>query len=201
MNIIEEVIELEWPMFHNVNNEGGRADCQYNRRTFTEMRASQYSAWDIPTLESYRDDLKAAKARDWNLLTEKYGRMMASTAPDQYARIAHLLPPVSDEKKELVEEIVLIQTACRQAFADKYPKLAAAGRKMYTAQDSDSDTSYETYITGEFQTYSEKTLELYRAHLIDCLVHRKNMVEKMMETLVRFYGYKSLEEAEARSEG
>ena len=79
--LIDEVIEREWEQFQYVQNEGGRASCQDDHETFVIMRKSQFMNWTQELLESYRQDLIEAEAAHWNLLTEKYARMMESTAP------------------------------------------------------------------------------------------------------------------------
>ena len=35
--IIEEILEKEWKYFSNLNNIGGRADCQDNREDFIKQ--------------------------------------------------------------------------------------------------------------------------------------------------------------------
>ena len=50
--LIDAIVQIEWPMFAGVNNEGGKAACQMDLATFRIMRISQYSAW--------RNCLKAA---------------------------------------------------------------------------------------------------------------------------------------------
>ena len=91
-SLINQIVALEWQQFQNVNNEGGRAECQDNRETFEIMRKSQFLAWDQDVLESYLQDLTEAEKKHWNLLTEKYARMMESTVPEQFAEIKDRLP-------------------------------------------------------------------------------------------------------------
>ena len=43
--LIDAIVQIEWPMFAGVNNEGGKAACQMDLATFRIMRISQYSAW------------------------------------------------------------------------------------------------------------------------------------------------------------
>ncbi len=45
-NKIEKIINIEWDMFQNVHNIGGRASCQDDRRTFYIMRGSQFFCWN-----------------------------------------------------------------------------------------------------------------------------------------------------------
>lgn len=42
--LIDAIVQIEWPMFAGVNNEGGKAACQMDLATFQIMRISQYSA-------------------------------------------------------------------------------------------------------------------------------------------------------------
>ena len=83
--LIDEVIKREWKQFQYVQNEGGRASCQDDHETFVIMRKSQFMNWTQELLESYRQDLIEAEAAHWNLLTEKYARMMESTGIGRYS--------------------------------------------------------------------------------------------------------------------
>lgn len=79
--LIDAIVQIEWPMFAGVNNEGGKAACQMDLATFRIMRISQYSAWGEELLESCLADLRAAQNQGRNLMTEKYARMMKTTFP------------------------------------------------------------------------------------------------------------------------
>ena len=48
--IIEEILKKEWKYFSNLNNIGGRADCQDNREDFIIMRKSQWETFNEETL-------------------------------------------------------------------------------------------------------------------------------------------------------
>ena len=104
--LISKIVALEWQMFQNVTNVGGRAACQDNFETFNVMRSSQASAWSEATLASYLEDLTEAQENDRNLLTEKYARMMEFTAQQEYDRIQHRLPPLDRETRSLIDWIV-----------------------------------------------------------------------------------------------
>ncbi len=75
-DLIEKIIGEEWKQFDRVNNEGGRASCQDNWPTLHIMRKSQFENWNERMLESYYKDVTRAAEEGWNLLTEKYARMM-----------------------------------------------------------------------------------------------------------------------------
>ena len=179
-----------------MKNEGVRAGCQDDWETFSIMRKSQYLTWELPMLEQYWAELQNASQRGWNLLTEKYARMMASTAPEAYAALKKELPPVSEQKQALCEAIISIQVSWMEDFAKQYPNLAGQARKIHTSEDTEWQTSYETYLRGELLTYSEDLLQAYGAWIVTLYQARKNLAEQIMTNTVHFYQYSSLEAAE-----
>ena len=88
MELIDEIIAMEWWQFQAVENEGGRASCQDDLETFTIMRKSQFLAWDTDVIESYHRDISAAREACRNLITEKYGLVEV----DDYISKNHLWP-------------------------------------------------------------------------------------------------------------
>ena len=98
MDMIDKVILEEWNQFDKVKNDGGRADCQDNYETFYIMRKSQYLTWSDEMLESFYEDLVTARESGWNLITEKYARMMQSTNPVEYAKLEKTLPVINDDR-------------------------------------------------------------------------------------------------------
>ena len=105
--LVDKLVRLEWQNFDQVKNEGGRADCQDDWGTFSIMRTSQYLTWREEMLQSYIQDFEEAMAKGWNLITEKYGRMMESTAPDRFDEIKEQFPYLAEEKKAIIDEIEL----------------------------------------------------------------------------------------------
>lgn len=196
--IIEQIVEMEWEMFQNVRNTGGRAACQDDFETFDVMRKSQFLTWDLPLLESYWQDLQEGKAQGRNLVMEKYAYMMESTAPKEYEAIATGLPKISEEKQAMVEQIVAIQVGWREEFAEKYPHLSGQARIIHTSEDTQYDISFETYLRGELKTYSMQTLVLYGRRIVAFVQEQKNMTEEIMRYTTAFYGYKTLEDAEIK---
>lgn len=196
--IIEQIVEMEWEMFQNVRNTGGRAACQDDFETFDVMRKSQFLIWDLPLLESYWQDLQEGKEQGRNLVMEKYAYMMESTAPKEYEAIATGLPKISEEKQAMVEQIVAIQVGWREEFAEKYPHLSGQARIIHTSEDTLYDISFETYLRGELKTYSMQTLVLYGRRIVAFVQEQKNMTEEIMRYTTAFYGYKTLEDAEIK---
>ena len=197
--LIKEIVALEWEAFDKVRNEGGRAGCQNDHRTFEIMRKSQYMTWPRELLVSYIEDFKAANGVGWNMITEKYGRMMESTAPDEWNKIKGDFPAISPEKKQIIEAIVAIQVGWMEDFADKYPKAAGNARSIHTSTDMEYNTSYETYLRGEISTYSDETLKLYGAFIAGLAREERNLAYMTMLNTVKLYGYKSLEELEEKA--
>jgi hypothetical protein len=196
--LIKNIMALEWKQFDKVHNEGGRAACQDNYETFRIMRLSQYMTWPVNLLSSFCDDLQKAEKRGWNLITEKYGRMMKNTAPDQYRLIENQFPLISDERQRLQETIVLIQVGWMESFANQFPAIAGGSRKIHSYEDSIYDTSYETYLRGEISTYSDETFVQYAGFITDAMKAGRNIAYEIMENTVALYGYKSLQDAEEK---
>lgn len=198
MDLAEEVIRREWDQFQRTENEGGRASCQGNWPMFHQMRASQFMTWPEDLLRSYLDDLDEANRVDRNLVTEKYARMMASTAPDEYReRIEPFIPRLSDERVARQERVIAVQVAWARDFRGRYPKLGAAMRVLTTAEDTPEDTSFETYLRGELGTYSDRTMALYEAMVENLQAAGRNLTEQTVANTVRLGGFADLTEAEA----
>ena len=198
MDVIEKIVALEWKQFDRVKNEGGRADCQDDFQTFSIMRKSQYLTWTEDLLRSYYQDLVDAEAKGWNLIMEKYARMMKSTNLEKYAMLEKDLPVIAGERDMLQEEIIKFQVAWMEEFAEKYPKMAGNARSIRTSEDNAFNTSYETYLRGEMSTYSENTFILYCGFITKLLKESRNLAMEIMRNTAKLYGYDSLEDAERR---
>ena len=194
----ENLIQMEWQQFYQVHNEGGRASCQEDPKTFAIMRRSQFTAWPEALVDTYTADLEAAEEVGRNLLTEKYAWMMADTAPEEFAQLRRFLPEPSLLQKEMLDEITQIQIAWMWEYAEKYPRLAAGNRAIRAAEAAPGETSFETYLRGELHTYSEDTLLLYRDMIRSLKAQGVNMSLLIMEANVKAYGYQRLEDAEKR---
>lgn len=191
-----KIAKAEFDAFDKVVNEGGRAYCQDDWRTFSIMRRSQYMTWNKTMLLQYLYDFEREMRLGHNLITEKYGRMMEHTAPERYAEIKDNFPVLTDEKKTIIEQIVAIQVGWMEEFASKYPAMGERARRIRTADDSAYDTSYETYLRGELGTYSDKMLELYARFIVGLSGEGKNLAYETMQNTAQLYGYQTIEDAE-----
>ncbi len=195
------IAKAEFAAFDKVQNEGGRASCQNDWPTFGIMRRSQYLTWNRTMLLQYLYDFERETKLGHNLITEKYGRMMESTAPERYEEIKDNFPPHTEEQKAIIEEICRIQVGWMEEFCEQYPHLAGKARSVHTYDDSSYNTSYETYLRGEIGTYSDKMLQLYTKFIIELAQEGKNLARMTMENSCRLYGYESLEAAEGQIDG
>lgn len=194
--LVDRVVKLEFEAFDKVKNEGGRAYCQNDWPTFSVMRKSQYLTWNRTMLMQYLYDFTREYRRGHNLITEKYGRMMESTAPERYEEFKEQFPELSEEKKAVIEQIVGIQMKMMEALAEVHPKVAMNARKLHTYEDSIVDTSYETYLRGEISTYSDKMLQLYGGYVVTAAREGRNIAYMTIENTAKLYGYESIEELE-----
>lgn len=196
--LIFDVAQTEWELFQQVYNTGGRASCQDDPDTFFKMRMSQWMVYSDEVLRSYQKDCENACKEGRNVIFEKYGRMMESTFPEEYEGIKEHLPDVTD-KLDIVEKIVKINLEWDAEMMEKYPNLRRRGRVATTAEDGVmAGSSMESYLRGELLTYSRKTLELVWAETKDAYDRGESLLKQTIANETLFYGYQSLEAAEAR---
>ena len=190
--IIKKILEKEWKYFSNLNNIGGRADCQDNREDFIIMRKSQWETFNEETLISYLEDLNSKN----NPLFQKYAQMMKYNSPEEYKKIKDILEKASEEKTDLVNKIMFIYMEWEKEFFERYPIFSSMGRPLYSSEDDNIETSIETYLRGELLSYSEKTLKLYLNYVIDNKEKNINLAIKNMDNLARMQGFNDSDEVE-----
>ena len=194
---ISKIIEIEWNMFQNVNNIGGRASCQDDRETFVIMRRSQFENWPEELLTAYLAYIEEAERVGRNIIAEKYGRMMRYTEPRYYEEnIRPYVPALSERAEQMIDEIIEIIVPWEKNFAAQYPKLGRASRPVTAEGDKGGFTSMESYARGELGTYSEELLALYLAYMEKLKSEGKSISVMDRQVMTRLYGYDSIEEAE-----
>ena len=194
--IADEIVNYEWKQFDKTINEGGRASCQDDWYTFSRMRRSQYYSYPMTLLQTIYADFSEAAENGRNIITEKYGYMMESTAPEGFMEIKDKLPSLPDDKKAVIEEIVKLQISMMEEFAKDYPKMAGNARVIHTSEDTAFMTSYETYLRGELSTYHPDTLTEYGRFIVGLAQKGDNLPKRIMNMTAFLYGYDSLEKAE-----
>lgn len=194
IKLVNLLVQEEWETFDQVENVGGRADCQDDYPTFSIMRKSQYLSFPSEVVLCYLKDFKKAKNSHWNLITEKYARMMESTHPEEYFSLQEQLPKKTQWELETVNHIVEIQVKWMDEFSAQYPNIAANARPVHKIKDSIYTTSYETYLRGELLTYGVETLKTYGDFIEKNWEQGKNLACIIMLQTAKLYGYENLEQ-------
>jgi len=179
--LIDRILTVELSMFLTVRTVG-RAACQDHPEEFRQNRAAQFFTWSEKTLTSYLEDLMAAEEEGKNLMTMKYARMV------------NQIPCLNDDP--LIEKIVAIQTSWQKDLVARYPCLMGRARVIESRQDTDWQTSFETYLRGELETYSGKTLRSLYEDIQRYEQDHQNMNQRLYDFLIKDLGYESLDEAE-----
>ena len=194
----DDIVQLEWEFFQHVQHIDGRASCQDDFETFYLQRKSQFDAFDQDVQQACLQDLKVAKQMGRNPVMEKYAYMMESTDKDYYDTIKDQLPERSEEQMDIINTICRIEVAMREVFDQQYPRLSSLARDTHTGDDQQENTSFETYLRGELSTYSPETLYLYGRMIANMYQNGQNMILMIQEKTVQAYGYRSLDDAEAK---
>lgn len=178
LDLIQQIVAIEWSQFSQVQNLGGPADCQSNLATFCAMRTIQASIWQYETLKSYLEDLQIANSKSHNLMTEKYGRMMATTHPDEYLRIKDYFPAIAVEKLQILDQIMAIFIGWEKEAMDTVASNDIASFQPETAS---------VYLGNELSTYSMKTLTLCLIDVHEAFKIGRNLVKEILEKTLEYY--------------
>lgn len=187
---IDEIVEIEWELFTNLNATGGREACQDNKEEFVINRESQWESLSLDVVNSYLRDLYRAEDSNRNLLFEKYAYMMEYTHKDEYDRLKPYLPKEDNLKNKVIEKIATIMDKWEKEFKEKYPKLSALTRPM---EDNGDIASTNVYLIGEHKSYSYTTNLLY-LEFIKSIDY--NLVEEIYKKIVSKKGFSSIQELE-----
>lgn len=196
--LIFDIASMEWEYFQQVRNTGGRASCQDDPDTFFKMRMSQWMVYSDEVLESYKDDLQQATQEGRNPVFEKYARMMETTYPQEYEQIKGYLPEVSKKKAEMVERLAKLHVEWDRWMLVHYPNIRQNGRVLTAGEDSTVEgSSSESYLRGELLSCSDRTVELILKDAEEAYEKGDNLLKEIIANETAFYGYQSLEAAEA----
>ena len=194
--LVDRIVALEWDMFVSVNEGEEKASCQEDFHTFKNMRDAQFLAWSETAARSYLSDLETARGEGRNLIEAKYIHMMRTTEPSKYeALLPRILRPAESEEllAHEISDMLLEQT---RLLFEEFPYVAGQGRPLYSMFDNYA-VSIETYQLGELLTYSENTLTALKSHILELQENNIALARTILENTVAFYGYRSLETAEA----
>ncbi len=180
-SLINRILKRELNMFLTVPTLQ-RASCQEDPEMFKVVRGSQFITWSGETLDSYLQDLKSAKKNNINLMTQKYARM------------GNLIDKIKENP--VMDEIVEIEIEWQKEMFEKFPCLMGGARALRSSEDTPSATSFETYLRGELETYSDMTLIFLLKDVKGYSEKNENMMIKTHLHMVKQLGYASLEDAE-----
>ena len=183
--IIEKIINIEWNLFTKVSNIGKRSYCQDKRDTFIISRKAYFSIYNREILESYLKDLENNSSKGISLPTQKYGYMMKYTNYEYFKTIESSLLPVTKEKQNLIDLIMLICDAWLLEISNM--DIYKGDRKLFSDSDTDKSTSVQTYLRGEYTSYSISTLNKILIYFTLKYFEKSNL---LYENLKRLSNYK-----------
>ena len=182
-HIIEAIVDLELEMFLSVPSDR-ESPCQHHPDGFKFHRRMQFSVWSQATLACYHQDLIYARKNGENLITVKYARMQG------------LLPCRNANPR--IDKIVRIQMQWQEEMTRRFPAIMHRARPLTKSSDDDGTTSFETYLRGELETYSDATLASLYEDMSAMQAKGINAAERLYRLQAQHSGFNSLEEAEAK---
>jgi hypothetical protein len=96
----------------------------------------------------------------------------------------------------MIDAIVQIALEAQRGMLSRYPSILSHGRPL--EEDGPASTSFTTYLRGELETYSDRTLELLHRDIRQLGEHGENWAIKTYTHLFRELGHESLDEVEER---
>lgn len=191
--LIQQLIDLEWQFFTQVQGLNGRAVCQENPQTFALMRRAQHQIFSEKTLDALMNDLLDAAEAGRNPMTEKYARMMEQSDPAYFAReLAAECPPLSAEKTAAIQALRQVFADAQASFSEKELARQVQGR---VAVSGAGEVSGLDYLMGEMATWSLDTLNAAHEDIRGWLAAGRNPVEVIVAYTVEAYQVKAQEEA------
>ncbi len=192
--IIKTILDKEWNLFTNLNDDENKSECQNNKYEFYINRSSQWENLSLEINESYLEDLRFYELEKRNPVFDKYLYMMEFTHKDEYEKMKNLLPVKNEEKEKIIKKIEEIMMEWAKEVYSKYPMFCKKSRFIEDI-DKNKRASVRMYLVGEHKTYSYKTNKLYLEY-IEKLDY--NLVEKIYETIALKKGLGDLKVLEAK---
>ena len=168
--IIEKIINIEWNLFTKVSNIGKRSYCQDKRDTFIISRKAYFSIYN--------------SSKGISLPTQKYGYMMKYTNYEYFKTIESSLLPVTKEKQNLIDLIMLICDAWLLEISNM--DIYKGDRKLFSDSDTDKSTSVQTYLRGEYTSYSINTLNKILIYFTLKYFEKSNLLYENLKRLSNY---------------
>jgi hypothetical protein len=177
-DIIDKILAIELGMILNLPSTW-KSFYQEHPEKFKLSRRAHFIPWSQETLASYLHDLETALCNGVNLIS---------------LRLDNAHQP--QNRNTIVDVIVAHQCLWQREVIRRYPAMMNGKRIMATAGESPFINSYESYLKGELETYSDKTIELLHRDILDKHAQGINMAEETYTYLIQELGFESLAEAE-----
>lgn len=180
-NIIARIQKLENHFYEKISSD----DNYEARQILQGLRTEQFRMWSMDMLKCLEKDMLEADKMDRNLVSEKYIRMMKSTAPLQYKYIENLLPLVSETQLSKIEQIICIFKKWIDMLPEQFAGAIEEIKKVYAIEQSQNSVSFEVICRGELETYSERLVDLTLRYLNMKEVNGENLVLEMFQQMGR----------------
>jgi hypothetical protein len=174
-DVIDKILAIELGMILNLPS-AWRSFYREHPERFKLSRYAQFFPWSQETLESYLDDLETALSNGLNLIALRMDNVR--------------------NNNPLVDVIIAHQCLWQREIIRKYPVLMSGRQILTTFSEYPFLTSFEVYLKGELETYSDKTLELLHMDILNKHEQGMNMMEETYTFLIQELGFESLHEAE-----
>lgn len=185
--LIQEIVALELNDFLTTFDLDGRARCQEHPENFVVSRFCQWYIFDEQILASYLNDIQHYHQQSRNIITDKYAYMMFIQNEKESNQTVSQLPKISAQKKIFVRQLVAMMldwTLEAESLVVEYNDIPQ--RPLLKADETGKITSTETYLSGEYCTYSEETLMRLLNYFTTCKQKDINLVMEIYGLLSAF---------------
>jgi len=182
-DIIDRILDIELGMILSLPTSWKNFYREHPER-FKFSRSAQFIPWSLEALKSYLNDLEGALHDGVNLIS---------------IRIDNVHNPKNTNP--IVDVIVAHQCLWQREVIRKYPAMMNGKRMAGNIGESPFLASFESYLKGELETYSDRTLSLLHRDILDKHAQGINMAEETYRYLIHELGFDSLSEAEKHAGG
>lgn len=182
-DVIDRILDIELGMILSLPSTWRNIYKEHPER-FKFSRSAQFIPWSVETLRSYLHDLETALRQGVNLISL---RMDNTDRPRS--------------RNPVIDVIIAHQCLWQREVIRKYPVMMSGRKIMAATGESPFIASFEAYLKGELESYSDRTIELLHRDILKKHAQGINMAEETYTYLVRELGFESLTEAEAQSCG
>ncbi len=191
--VINNVVNMEWEFFIDTINIGTKAPCQQRKDIFFPSRQAYWNIYSEEILQCHFHDLIEHRKNKRNIIAQKYAYMMKSTDPTYFNSIRHLLPSIDEKTIKVIDSIMLIYMNWEHEVHNTNVQSSNNNRPLDAKKDTKTSTSVETYMRGEFCTYS---FDLLTKILIYFLEQVKNHNNLALQNITELNWYEKLHSAQ-----